>query len=219
MIISTTRMEYFSDGIIAIAITIMVLDIELTNFAGITLQTEWAIFAKLLPRFLIYLLSFISVGIMWVNHHTLYHVIQYVNAKLLWHNLHLLFWLTLVPFSTSIMAKYPLLPVATATYGLIMFMVSLGFALSRRYGLKQHLALGAGLKELNDVVQKTGRIKQMKAKISMGLYITSISLSFVYTPLVYICFIASAILFFLPDEVKNKRLAKILYNEIKEVHG
>jgi uncharacterized membrane protein len=218
MILSTDRVEFFSDCIIAIIITIMAFDVGASVKREISLSTEFGIFVKMLPGLLIYLFSFIMLGICWVSHHHFYHMVRSIDIKLLWFNLNMLFWLSLIPFATYMLGKGPLVPLSTAMYGFVMLMVSMGFALSLRYGLRQNLALGATVKELNDV-QKVARGTQTKAKIEMSLYCISIILSFVYAPLTYMCFIAAAILYFLPDEVKNRRLAKILYEEIKQVHG
>lgn len=218
MIVPTTRLEYFSDGIIAIAITIMVLDIELTKFDGITLNTEWVIFVKMLPRFLIYLLSFAMLSIMWVNHHTLYHFIHYVDVKLMWHNLHLLFWLTLVPFFTSIMGKYYTLPVALAMYGFVMFMSSFAFSLSRFYATRNNLMCKTNITKEDDVIQRI--ILRMRIKINIGMvfYLISIPLAFVSIFLAYACFIVPAVLYIIPEVVENNRLAKALYNHLNKLH-
>jgi uncharacterized membrane protein len=181
MIISTNRVEAFSDGIIAIAITIMVLDIRLDipEHNLITSAIEWAKLFKLLPHFLSYLLSFVVLGIMWINHHHMFHTIRHVDGKLLWLNLHLLFWLTLVPFSTSLLGNYPLLPVSTGVYGFILFMAFLTFSLSRRYAHVHKLHHITRKRYLNETMSKITYRVRLKTHIETIIYFISIPLSFI----------------------------------------
>src|SRR4026209_2428196 len=106
------RLEAFSDGVIAILITIMVLELKVPHGA------EWSDIRALLPIFLTYVLSFIVVGIYWNNHHHLLHTVHHVTAGILWANLHLLFWLSLVPFTTGWMGENHNAPLPTSAYGL-----------------------------------------------------------------------------------------------------
>ncbi|MCD6013096.1 MAG: hypothetical protein K0Q79_2958 [Flavipsychrobacter sp.] len=206
----------FSDGIIAIAITIMVLEIRLEiPHRTITSESEWIVLAKLLPHLLSYLLSFVILGIMWINHHHTYHTIRHVDSKLLWHNLHLLFWLTLVPFSTSLIGKHPLLPLSTAVYGFILFMASLAFYLSRRYALRHNLLHITKNKELNDTLRMLGKRVKVKTYLAMLMYLISIPLSFAIVQLTYICFIIPAVLSFIPEGIDSKSLSKTLFDSFE----
>jgi uncharacterized membrane protein len=224
MIISTGRVEAFSDGIIAIAITIMVIELRLDipTYLDLTSKTERIALIKLLPHFFSYTLSFVMLGIMWVNHHHLYHMIRHVDGKLLWHNLHFLFWLTLIPFSTSLMGKSPGLPESTAVYGLMLFMSSLALALSRRYAMRHNLMHVTKEKVLNETMQRLNKRAKYKTYIGMALYLISIPLSFFFIQLTYLCFLVPAVLFFIPEKVDDKALAKALFEnfekETKRIH-
>jgi uncharacterized membrane protein len=218
MIISTKRVEAFSDGVITIAITIMVLDIrlEIPHYQDLTSKTEVTALIKMLPHFLSYVLSFVILGIMWVNHHHLYHLIRHVDGKLIWHNLHLLFWLTLVPFSTSMIGKNPLLPEATAAYGFILFMASLALALSRRYAIKHNLMHVTKERALNETLQRISKRARIKTWAGTIMYLIAIPLSFVYVYATYLCFLVPPILFFIPEVVDDKSLAKYLFDTFEK---
>src|ERR1700745_1744968 len=120
---STSRLEAFSDGVIAIIVTIMVL--QLTHPAEPTLTS----LLKQAPIFLSYALSFLVVAIMWVNHHHLIHAVREVTARLLWSNLNLLFWMSLIPFVTDFLGKNPRVPLAVALYGLDLSLCACAFYL------------------------------------------------------------------------------------------
>ena len=115
------RMEAFSDGVIAVAITIMVLELKVPHDG--TLES----FTHLLPKFLVYLLSFIYLGIYWNNHHHMLQVTQKVNGSVLWANHHLLFWLTLIPFATGWMGENHLAPIPIIAYGAVLLMSAIAY--------------------------------------------------------------------------------------------
>ncbi len=117
----TNRLEAFSDGVLAIIITIMVLELKQPA------STEWDALTHLLPVFLSYILSFIYVGIYWNNHHHLLHAAQKVSAGVLWANLHLLFWISLLPFATAWLGESHVRPIPTAFYGVILLMAALAW--------------------------------------------------------------------------------------------
>ena len=189
------RLEAFSDGVLAIIITIMVLEIKVPHEASLEALTE------LLPVFLSYLLSFIFIGIYWVNHHHLLHCIRKVNIKILWANMGLLFTLSLVPFSTGWMGEnYP------ATLPITLYCVNLllcGFAA----GILQS-AIASGLPPENRIFVI---IKQnlKKTIISVILYIVSIILSFWFPVLSLALIAAVAVLWVIPD----KRIEEMLEDE------
>src|SRR6186713_1981829 len=120
---SKTRLEAFSDGVIAILITIMVLELKVPH--GDDLES----LRPLLPVFLTYVLSFVFLGIYWNNHHHLLHAAERINGKVLWPNLHLLFWLSLVPFVTGWMGENHFHPVPTAAYGFVLLMAAIAFTI------------------------------------------------------------------------------------------
>src|SRR5215210_4094685 len=109
-----TRLEAFSDGVIAIIITIMVLELKIPH------RTDWAALRPLIPVFISYMLSFIIIGIYWGNHHHLLHTVGHVNSKMIWANLHLLFWLSLIPFATGWMGENNFDKVTVAAYAVLL---------------------------------------------------------------------------------------------------
>jgi uncharacterized membrane protein len=117
--VTKTRLEAFSDGVIAIIITIMVLELKVPH--GADLQA----LRPLLPVFLTYVLSFVFLGIYWVNHHHMLHATTRVDGRILWANLHLLFWLSLVPFVTGWMGENHFAPLPTAAYGTVMLLAAI----------------------------------------------------------------------------------------------
>src|SRR5687768_5901262 len=117
----TTRLEAFSDGVLAIIITIMVLELQVPH------GTDFAALQPLLPAFLTYVLSFVYIGIYWNNHHHLLHATGTVNGRILWANLHLLFWLSLVPFTTGWMGENHFAPLPTAVYGAVLLFAAIAY--------------------------------------------------------------------------------------------
>ncbi|WP_316811473.1 TMEM175 family protein [Pedobacter heparinus] len=182
---TTTRMEAFSDGVLAIIITIMVLELKVPH-NGFTLQA----LQPLIPVFLSYVLSFIYVGIYWNNHHHLLHAVKHVNGKVLWCNLHLLFWLSLIPFTTSWVGEHYKEVIPIASYGFVLMMAGVAYyclvlALIKVEGRDSAIAKSIG----ND----------FKGKISVVFCIIGISLSFINTWIGIVCYIIVACVWFVPD--------------------
>src|SRR5512132_113330 len=121
-----SRLEAFSDGVIAIIITIMVLELRVPE------EADWRALQPLVPVFLTYVLSFVYLGIYWSNHHHMLHAARRVNGAMLWANLHLLFWLSLVPFVTGWMGQNHFEPVPTAAYGVVMFCAAIAYRILLR---------------------------------------------------------------------------------------
>jgi uncharacterized membrane protein len=127
------RLEAFSDGVIAIIITIMVLELKVPQPAGQAPHPDRLVDLKeLLPVFLSYVLSFIYVGIYWNNHHHMFHTAKHVTGGILWANLHLLFWLSLFPFTTGWMGENHLAPTPTAVYGFVLLMAAIAYYILQR---------------------------------------------------------------------------------------
>lgn len=185
------RLEAFSDGVIAIIITIMVLELKVPS--GGTLDD----LAALLPTGLAYLLSFINVGIYWNNHHHLFHMVRHVNGAILWANLHLLFWLSLLPFTTAWMGQHHAATWPTAIYGLDLLMS--GFAY---YLLVVQLRVRHG--EQSELSKAIGR--DWKGIASILIYGVAIALSFVSTWLALALYASVAGLWFCPDRRIERRL-------------
>jgi uncharacterized membrane protein len=188
---SKNRMEAFSDGVIAILITIMVL--ELSDPPGATL----AALRPLVPKLLSYLMSFIFLGIYWNNHHHLLQAIHHVDGRVLWANLHLLFWLSLVPFVTGWIGHHPLAPWPVAAYGIVLI-----FAGSAYFILTRALVSLHG----HDSILATAIGNDFKGKISVVFYLIAIPLAFVNPRMSYIVYVAVAILWLIPDRRIERRL-------------
>jgi len=187
------RLEAFSDGVIAIIITIMVLEMKVPH------GTELSNLVGLLPVFVSYVLSFMYVGIYWNNHHHLLQAVKHVDGLTLWANLHLLFWLSLLPFATGWMGEnhFELYPVVL--YGVVLLMTALAYFL---------LALALTRKQVNpDVHQALGR--KIKETVSIVLYITAIGVAFLNTWIAEAIYVLVALLWFIPDRRIEK--ARDLY--------
>ncbi len=178
------RLTAFSDGVIAIIITIMVLELKVPHGA------DWNALASLVPVFLSYVLSFVSVAIYWNNHHHLLHTVARVNGLILWANMHLLFWLSLTPFATGWMGENNFAPLPTAVYGVALLMPAVAYALlqraiTRTHGMESLLAIALG----NDI----------KGKISPLLYIGGILLALVSPWISVALYTLVALIWLIPD--------------------
>ena len=187
-----TRLEAFSDGVIAILITIMVLELHAPR------GTDWAALRPLLPVALSYLLSFVYLAIYWNNHHHMLHVVQKVGGGMLWANLHLLFWLSLVPFVTGWMGENRFAPVPTALYGVVLLMAALAYWLLQRL-----IILGQGPGSLLAVA--VGR--DLKGKLSPLLYAVAIPSAFLSPWIAGGLYVLVALMWLVPDRRIERTLA------------
>src|ERR1700730_4173205 len=188
----TGRMEAFSDGVVAIIITIMVLELKVPH--GADVGALW----PLLPVFLSYILSFIYLGIYWNNHHHMLQVTASVSGAILWANLHLLFWLSLVPFVTGWMGENNFAPAATALYGVILLIASFAYWL-----LQRTIIVDQGR---NSVLAKAvGR--DLKGKLSPLLYTIAIPSAFVHQWIAGGLYVLVALLWLIPDRRIERALA------------
>jgi uncharacterized membrane protein len=178
------RLEAFSDGVLAVIITIMVLELKVPH--GDDLQA----ISGMLPGFLGYVLSFIYVGIYWNNHHHLFHATQHISGGVMWANLHLLFWLSLVPVATGWVGANPSAPWPTALYGLILLMAAVAWLVLE----KRIIAVNGLDSELAQAVQHG-----VKENVSPVLYTLAIGLSFVRPWLADVLYAIVALLWFVPD--------------------
>ena len=185
-------MEAFSDGVIAILITIMVLELKAPHGAGAHDMRE------MLPGFLAYALSFIYLGIYWVNHHHMVHAADGINGKILWANLHLLFWLSLVPTATAWMGENHTEPVPTAIYGAVMLLPAIAY-----YVLQNTIIAAQG--PHSRLREAIGR--DYKGKLSPLLYAASIPLAFVRPWISDAIFVLVALIWLVPDPRIESRLA------------
>ena len=186
------RLEAFSDGVIAIIITIMVLELKVPH--GGT-PTD---LAPLLPVFLSYVLSFLYVGIYWNNHHHMLHTCTGVTGAMLWANLHLLFWLSLFPFTTGWMGENHFTAVPTALYGLVLLMAAIAY-----YVLQQTIIRAQG----QDSILKKAIGRDWKGKLSPVLYIVAIVAGFRFPWVAQAIFAIAALIWLIPDRRIEKRLA------------
>lgn len=187
------RLEAFSDGVIAIIITVMVLELRVPE--GHTFHA----LAELWPKFLSYLLSFIYLGIYWNNHHHLLHTLHRVNGPVMWANLHLLFWLSVIPFATAWIGESEFAPQPMALYGAGLLAsawswVLLQRAIIRLEGPDSALARAVG--------------SDRKGLLSQALYVAGIPLAFVHPALSGACYVAVALIWLVPDKRIERQLAK-----------
>jgi uncharacterized membrane protein len=187
------RLEAFSDGVLAIIITIMVLELKVPH--GIELNT----LRPLLPVFASYVLSFIYVGIYWNNHHHLFHATKHVTGGILWANLHLLFWLSLFPFTSGWLGENHVAPMPAAVYGLVLLMAAIAYyilqtAIIAKQGPNSTLRLALG--------------GDWKGKLSPVCYLSGILLAFVNPWFSIGLYVLVALLWLVPDRRIERALAK-----------
>ncbi|WP_326756388.1 TMEM175 family protein [Streptomyces hirsutus] len=180
----TERMEAFSDGVIAILITVMVLELPTPH------GTTWAALHDALPVLLTYVLSFVYLGIYWNNHHHMLQATDRVNGLILWANLHLLFWLSLIPFTTAWMGQNHFAAVPTAAYGIDLLAAALAY-----YALQKTITRDQGEESL--LATAVGR--DLKGKVSPLLYASGIGLSFLNDWLAVAVYAGVALMWLVPD--------------------
>ncbi len=187
----TGRLEAFSDGVLAIIITIMVLELRAPHEASV------AALAPLLPAILSYVLSFVYLGIYWNNHHHMLHVTKRVSGAVLWANLHLLFWLSLVPFVTAWMGENHFGAVPTAVYGVVLLMASIAYWILQRAILASE---GPG----SVLAAAVGR--DWKGNLSPVLYLTAIAAAFVSPWIAGAIYVLVALIWLVPDRRVERAL-------------
>jgi uncharacterized membrane protein len=189
----TTRLEAFSDGVLAIIITIMVLELKVPH------AVELAALKLVLPVLLSYVLSFIYLGIYWNNHHHLFQATEEVSGGILWANLHLLFWLSLFPFTTAWMGENHLAAIPTAIYGFVLLMAAIAY-----YILQRTIIAREGRDSL--LAQAIG--KDWKGKLSPLLYLAAIPFAFVSSWIAGGLYVCAALLWLIPDPRIERKLEK-----------
>jgi uncharacterized membrane protein len=181
---SKGRLEAFSDGVIAIIITIMVLELKTPQ------QADPEALRPLIPVLLSYVLSFVLVGIYWNNHHHMLQAVRLVNGRILWANLHLLFWLSLVPFVTGWMGTTNFAAWPVAAYGVVMLLAAIAYTILSRVLIAHHgsdspLAVAVG--------------SDVKGKVSLLTYVAAIPLAFISPTLACLCYVLVAVIWLVPD--------------------
>lgn len=193
--IPTARIEAFSDGVIAILITIMVFDLKLQEVP--TQLTIWNELGNLAPKLISYVISFLVLAIMWVNHHQLFHQIRHTDRQLLWYSIHLLFWMSLIPFGTNFLGANPWLWHASFLYGIIFSMSAFSFSLLRNYVIKREL--------LYDTISKQAHIRiRNKNRFAVGIYLLAACLSMVSVYLSFILFLVVPAMYFIPEKITHQ---------------
>lgn len=190
---TTNRLEAFSDGVLAIIITIMVLEFQVPHSADL------ADLKPLIPKFLSYVLSFVFVGIYWNNHHHLMHTARHVSGRVLWANLHLLFWISLVPFATAWMGENHFASWPVAAYGVVLFGGAIAYTILTRVLISHH---GAD-SELSAAIGGDS-----KGWISIAAYVVAIPLALVQPYLAGAIYILVAGMWLVPDSRIEKRVAE-----------
>ncbi|BAU12977.1 hypothetical protein LEP3755_35130 [Leptolyngbya sp. NIES-3755] len=193
-----SRLEAFSDGVIAIIITIMVLTLNVPH------GTDFAALRPLVPVFLTYILSFIYTGIYWNNHHHLFQAVRQVNGRVLWANLHLLFWLSFIPFVTGWVGQSHFAAVPVFLYGIVFLFAALAYLILSRSlithnGRNSTLAVAVGA--------------DFKGKISIGFYVAGILLAFVVSWVAYLFYVFVAVLWLIPD----RRIERVFNSQKQEL--
>jgi uncharacterized membrane protein len=186
------RMEAFSDGVIAIIITIMVLELRAPH------DTSLSALLPLTPVFLSYILSFVFIGIYWSNHHHLLQVVEHVDGRILWANLHLLFWLSLTPFVTAWMGENNFAAVPVAIYGVVLLLAAIAYFVLTRALLAIHR---------RDSVLATALGRDFKGKVSVVIYLLAIPLAFVRSWIACALYVLVELIWLAPDRRIEKRVA------------
>jgi uncharacterized membrane protein len=192
--VGTERLNAFSDGVIAILITIMVLELRVPH------TTDLAALRELLPVFLTYVLSFVVLGIYWSNHHHMLYLTDRITGGILWANLHLLFWLSLMPFVTGWMGENHFAPIPTALYGVVLMFAGIAYFI-----LEQVIIRSQG---------RHSRLKEavgndFKGKVSVVLYFVAIPLAFVHQLLSDAIYASVALMWLIPDRRIEERFSDL----------
>ena len=187
-----SRLEAFSDGVIAILITIMVLELRIPEGGA-----DWAALRPIIPVFITYVLSFVMLGIYWNNHHHLIHAADRITGGILWANLHLLFWLSLVPFATGWMGRNNFAPLPTAVYGGLLLLAAVSYTIL----VRTIIAAQGPHSRLKDAIGD-----DTKGYVSLAMYATAVPLAFVNEWFAYALYIGVALIWLVPDRRIEQRL-------------
>jgi uncharacterized membrane protein len=188
-----SRLETFSDGVIAIIITIMVLEMKVPHDAS------WDALRELWPVFLSYVMSFVYVGIYWNNHHHMLHLAGEINGRILWANLHLLFWLSLFPFCSGWLGENDFAPAPASVYGVVLFMAAVAYLI-----LEMQIVSHQGPE--SKLRKAIGN--ETKGKISIVLYLTGIGLAFMNQWLAVGVYVFVALMWLVPDRRIESKIAR-----------
>ena len=208
MKISTARLETFSDCVIAIIITIMILELKLPDLDQHSSTSHMMQYLHdLIPYFLTYAFSYMMIGIFWTNHHHMFHLLETTDETLLWQNFLFLFVLSLIPFATAIVGASPFLPISPAIYGLVMLLTSASFVLMRNYSMRHKLIHIDEDREIRRKIYKVSIRARTKGIIGASVYLAAIPLAYVNVYIAYFLFAIPAVIFFIPEGIDSEKLA------------
>jgi uncharacterized membrane protein len=209
MKIGTSRIETFSDCVIAIIITIMVLSIKIPD---ITREASPWLFKSeiqhITPYLIAYAFSFMMIGIFWVNHHHMFHLLEKTDEPLLIQNLFFLFWMSLIPLGTALVSASPTMPGPVALYGSILLLTTISFAIMRVYTLKKNLVHKDKDRKITDEIRGVSLKARTKSIIGSIAYLCASPLAYVNVYLAYAIFLIPPIIFFIPDGIDDEKLAQ-----------
>ncbi|NBW36331.1 MAG: DUF1211 domain-containing protein [Cytophagia bacterium] len=206
---STGRIETFSDGVMAIIITILVLELRLPELPDeFSLYTFYHALFDIAPKLLAYLFSFLVIAIFWINHHNLLHHLSHTNAGLLWHNNHLLLWLSLIPIPTGFIGEHPTHKYAIALYAFIMFMAALSFTLMSKY------AMFKGALMTGTVTADRRKALLRRSWFGPSIYGLSIIAAFIHPYIAWVLFVCVPVYFFWPKSIQQENS----YTSNKEIN-
>lgn len=205
-LVSTTRIEAFSDGVCAIVMTLLAFQFKVPSFSeDATIQQNFRELVAVSANFVSFVFSFIFVAVFWVNHHQLFHSIKEADRKLLWLNIHLLFWITIIPFPTNMVGDHPFVPLPAICLAIVLLMVSVSSYLVRQYSYKR--ATVANENSAARII-KEGITQNL---IAIALNIAAIAMAFISVRISYIIFLIVLIIFSIPhrSELKHTKIKNI----------
>ncbi|MBE7174433.1 MAG: DUF1211 domain-containing protein [Williamsia sp.] len=214
MKITTGRLEAFSDGVIAIIITIMILELKLPDLNRHSSEAHMISYLKsLAPYFSIYVFSYTMIGIFWTNHHHMFHLLETTDETLLWLNFVFLFALSLIPFATAIVGASPLLSLSAAIYGFVLLLTTLSFLVMRNYTIRHKLLHEDNDRTLSRKIYRLSLRARTKSLVGAIVYLAAIGTAYINIYVAYIGFLIPAVIFFLPEGIDGERLSEIVAEE------
>jgi uncharacterized membrane protein len=209
MKIGTSRVETFSDGVISIIITIMVLTIKIPDITKhAPAWTARHDLQNLIPYIITYAFSFMMIGIFWINHHHMFHLLEKTDEMLLVQNLIFLFFMSLIPLATAMVSANPKMPESAALYGGVMLLTTFSFAMMRVYTLRKNLVHQDADKKISEKIRWISLKARTKNIIGSIAYLCTIPIAFVNVYLAYLLFLIPPIIFFIPDGIDDEKLAQ-----------
>lgn len=205
-LVSTTRIEAFSDGVCAIVMTLLAFQFKVPTFTpNVPIEQNFNELLEVSSNFISFVFSFIFVAVFWVNHHQLFHSIKEADRKLLWLNINLLFWITIIPFPTNMVGDHPFIPLPAICLGVVLLMVSVSSYLVRQYSFKR-----ATIAHENSAARiiKDGLTQNL---VAIALNITAIATAFISVKISHVIFLLVLIIFSIPhrSELKHAKIKNI----------